>query len=73
MLSGKCCSHIREVYKLKGGIQHYGNTVGAEGWKVGRTHSCFVGFAGPDIASGDFLMFSRSFRFFYINGFLSKS
>lgn len=23
-----------KVYKLKGGIQHYGNTVGAEGWKV---------------------------------------
>ena len=23
-----------EVYKLKGGIQHYGNTVGAEEWKA---------------------------------------
>lgn len=23
-----------EVYKLKGGIQHYGNTVGSEGWKA---------------------------------------
>lgn len=33
-----------EVYKLKGGIQHYGNTVGAEEWKATisedvRTHS----------------------------------
>ncbi|CAL1131802.1 unnamed protein product, partial [Cladocopium goreaui] len=24
---------FKHVYKLKGGIQHYGNTIGSEGWK----------------------------------------
>ncbi|CAE7236824.1 trhO [Symbiodinium natans] len=42
---------FRQVYKLKGGVQHYGNTVGDEGWKgrlfvFDRRNSVAVGLEG---------------------------
>lgn len=43
---------FHQVYKLKGGVQHYGNTVGDEGWKgrlfvFDRRNSVAVGDEGP--------------------------
>jgi len=43
---------FRQVYKLRGGVQHYGNTVGDEGWKgrlfvFDRRNSVAVGDEGP--------------------------